>query len=137
MDFAKHLRDTDRMSTNPLQARRKAAGLSQRELAERTGLSDETIRKAELGRHVAATSLRRIEEALRRAERLSEVPPIVEVIDKGVGSMSGRNVIVIRAAALGVEVETTFTDADDRSRVIAQTLAAMGIEGEQGDKGDS
>jgi hypothetical protein len=63
------------------------------------------------------------------ASPASDVPPTVRVIDNGLGLESGKNVVTIKVAALGVEMSSTFTDSEDRARVIAEMVRGLGLEG--------
>lgn len=60
---------------------------------------------------------------------LSDAGHTVQVIDNGTGQESGRNIVTVKIAALGLEASSTFTDSEDRARVIADIIKALGLEG--------
>ncbi len=51
----------------------------------------------------------------------------VPIIEERQGTVSGRNVVKVRFAALGVEVETTYTDDEDRAAVLRDVMQAVGL----------
>ncbi len=57
------------------------------------------------------------------------VGDVVEVEDLAVGALTGKGVVSVKIKALGVDVSSTFDDAEDRATVIAQMLAGLGLEG--------
>jgi hypothetical protein len=65
----------------------------------------------------------------------SVTPDTVAVIEERQGEVSGRNVVKVRFAALGVEVETTYTDDEDRAAVLHEIMQAVGL-GEFDGQGD-
>lgn len=123
------------MNGTEIRQQREALHLSQRELADRAGISDETLRKIEHERPVGEGSLRRVVAALGMAAAPSVPPHSVEVADRQ--TPSGRGVVTVRVAALGVEVETTFDSSEDRARVVAEIMRAVGIDNGENDNADS
>jgi transcriptional regulator with XRE-family HTH domain len=66
---------------------------------------------------------------------VSPAADTVPVIEERQGEVSGRNVVKVRFAALGVEVETTYTDDEDRAAVLHEIMQAVGL-GEFDGQGD-
>jgi hypothetical protein len=51
------------------------------------------------------------------------------VIERGVGELSGRPIIEVSIAALGLYVRSTLDEGEDRADVIAKIMAGIGLEG--------
>lgn len=120
---------TEHLDGEQLRRRREALHLTQGGLAREAGVSDETVRKAEKGRHIGPSSARGILEALARLEVGEAVGPVT--VHDRLGGVSGRGVITVRAAAVGLEIETTYDGEADRTAVLGELLRALGVEGHE------
>jgi len=70
-------------------------------------------------------------------DALSGGADTVPTVEERRGDVTGRNVVKVKFAAIGVEVETTYTDGEDRAAVLADIMAAVGITGELDGQGDN
>jgi transcriptional regulator with XRE-family HTH domain len=127
------------MSANAIRERREAIGWTQRQLGDAAGVSDETVRKVEQGKHVRTKTIAAIDAALTEGERHGR--SAIADADRPMGGLMGtqsdgdvsvptseQNVVRIKAQAIGWELSATYTDAEDRLHAledISKAWAAM------------
>lgn len=115
--------------------------VAQLERDEKTSYGADTIRGVDLWYGLTAGTFgawlrgETAPAAAQPSDPATTVEPLVEVMDLGVGALTGRGIVSVKIKALGVDVSTTFSDGEDRAAVIAQMLAGLGIEGADSDSG--
>jgi hypothetical protein len=128
-------------------------GLSPSGLAALAGVDVKTITAAMAAtRTMTFANRTKVEDALELAhgtldnvrdsadspvgETPSDLPPNVSVIAERVGERAGRNIITVRAEALGVTVTVDYDGPGDRKRALAEAMWALGIERGHDSAGD-
>lgn len=121
----------------------ESRGISPAALAHLAGVDPKTVRAFLFhGTWPHVTQRHKIEAALGEERGFLDVytrsdepgmsapSATVAVVEHGAGEVSGRNVITVRAAAIGVEVQTTYADEAERSRFLEEVLGRLGLKGD-------